>query len=64
MLFPCLTPICFPFSGPPQINPDEVKEVMTANVGSAVKLLCPVSSGSHLLVDWYKVSLGLSERVT
>ncbi|KAF0299029.1 Fibroblast growth factor receptor-like 1 [Amphibalanus amphitrite] len=40
--------------GPPQINPDEVKEVVPANVGDSVKLLCPVSSGSHLMVDWYK----------
>ena len=32
--------------------------MVPANVGDSVKLLCPVSSGSHLMVDWYKVSAG------
>ena len=54
---PCdLSLLCRP--GPPQINPDEVKEVVPANVGDSVKLLCPVSSGSHLMIDWYKVGTG------
>jgi len=40
--------------GPPQINPEEATDLQVVKLGEQVKLVCPVSSASHLLVDWTK----------
>ncbi|XP_037093287.1 fibroblast growth factor receptor-like 1 [Pollicipes pollicipes] len=40
--------------GPPQINPEEATDLVVVKLGDPVKLTCPVSSASHLLVDWTK----------